>query len=477
MVGMHAGQVIADDAVGPFTDVPTEPPDSPPGSPYFNPVFGIDEVHEHNTTLQSPQERFDKFAIMERTCSAVASACDHQRGIVGSVKLAVTEGAYADELRRSIGVVDDSVRGLPSEGAAESLGDMASALLDGIYVGAPAWERAPDGLYYPDRIERRDSRTIESAIYSEGGRLVGFIQAVRAGKDARRATLPLGQVVYCTDRSGAGPFGMGLKRVMWGDYSDIVQIQRQIRGGVRKGAFGAIQIVYDDSDLSPAAQKELAKNHKLASSGESGAWERVIASVRGIMSRVVSHVRGVFSLPPGFKAIPFGERFEPAGLLAIERSRHRRILEVVHAGHMNNGAEGTGGTYNATSEQQRVSEVIARTGVMRLIAAYNRGVVDPWYQYNFPNVPIDERAYLTFSGLDWSQLAAMVEVVEKIGDRLALGVDDTNLIRTRVGFGPMDDGLRGAVGASAQASAALSGLARTSASQLATLRQNGQTNA
>ena len=92
-------------------------------------------------------------------------------------------------------------------------------------------------------------------------------------------------------------------------------------------------------------------------------------------------------------------------------------------------------------------------------------------------MPIDERAYLTFSGLDWSQLAAMVEVVEKIGDRLALGVDDTNLIRTRVGFGPMDDGLRGAVGASAQASAALSGLARPSASQLATLRQNGQTNA
>ena len=462
---MHAGHVIAEGDAEAYTSLPESPPESPLGVAHFEPVFGISEVHEHNTTLQAPADRFDKFRTMERTCAAVSEACAHERGIVGSVTLGVTDGAHADELRRSIGIVDDSVRGLPSQGAHETLSDMSCALTDGMYLGAPAWEQSADGLYYPDRVEWRDPRTLESAFYSESGRLLGFIQAVQHGRVAKQAILPIAHVVYATDRNGTGPFGEGKKRVMWPDYTDIVEAQRQMRGGVRKGTFRTVKVSYDDSGLSPRVQAALAKVFGSAAS-DKGAFDRQANKVLGIMSRVVSHVRGTFWLPAGWQAEPFGDKFDPSGLLAIERSRHRRILEVVHAGHMNTGSEGSSGSYSAARVMQGVSEVIKRTGVKRLIAAYNRGVVDQWYQFNYPEVPIEERAYLTFTGLDWSQLEAMVSVVDVLGDRLGLDEDDVNIIRERAGFGPMSAAMRRIVGRHSQAAAALGGRTRPRASEL-----------
>lgn len=472
---MHVGQVLSDSDGEAYSRLPDEPPEAPLGVAHYDPVYGISSIDEHNAVLQAPVERFDMWRKMERTCSAVSEACEHMRGVVGSVSLSVTDGQYADELRRSIGIVDNSARGLPSHGARETLSDMAAALTDGIYLGAPAWERSDDGLHYPDRVEFRDPRTLEGAVYNESGRLIGFIQSVQSGRASKRAHLPISQVVYCTDRNGTGPFGEGAKRVMYGDFVDLSELQRQIRGGVRKGTFRTVQVKFDDSGLSPRVQSVLAKMFNSVGA-DKGAFERQASEVLATVSRVVSHVRSTFLLPAGWHAEPFGDEFNPAGPLSIERSRHRRILEVVHAGHMNTGAEGTGGTYNAAREMQRVSEVIKRTGVSRLIAAYNRGVVDQWYQFNFPDVPIEERAYVTFSGLDWAQLSAMVEVVEKLGDRLGLDEDDVNIIRQRSGFGPLSDGMRRVVGRNSLASAALGGLKRAPASALATLRGSKDTN-
>ena len=474
---MHVGQVISDSDSEAYSRLPDEPPEAPLGVAHYDPVYGISEIDEHNVKLRAPVDRFDMWRKMERTCAAVHEACEHMRGVVGSVTLSVTDGQHADELRRSIGIVDDSARGLPSHGARETLADMASALTDGIYLGAPAWELSDDGLYYPDRVEFRDPRTLESAVYDESGRLLGFIQSVRNARASRsvRAHLPLSQVIYCTGRNGTGPFGEGKKRVMYGDFVDLSELQRQVRGGVRKGVFRTVQVKFDDSGLTSRMQSTLAKLFN-SQGADKGAFDRQSSAVQGIMSRVVSHVRGVFTLPPGWHAEQFGDIFDPSGPLAIERSRHRRILEVVHAGHMNTGAEGTGGTYNAAREMQRVSEVIKRTGVSRLIGAYNRGVVDQWYRFNYADVPVEERAYVTFSGLDWAQLSAMVEVVEKLGDRLGLDEDDINIIRQRSGFGPLSDGMRRVVGRNSLASAALGGLKRAPASALATLRGSKDTN-
>lgn len=429
-------------------------------------AYGLPDENEHNVKLKSPRLRFDMFAIMERTSPSIEVAVSHNRGIVASVKLDVTDGQHADELREAIGLVDGR-RGLPTQPVGEVIAEMSRALMDGLYVGAPIWEQSDEGMYYPDRVDIRGNRTLETAVHDETGRLIGFNQAVAGSMSAYRTFIPISHVVYATDRSGVGPFGQGAKRVMYGDYLSIVECDRQIRGGVRKGTFRTPLLTFDKDAVprraaggstdkgfqSPLASPEAFK----ASAGEQGA----------IAAGIVSNVRAWAAFGPGWSVEPYGDPFNPDAPLAVKRAAHRAILEVVHAGHMNTGAEGTGGTYNASSELQRVSEVITAMGVNRLIQAYNRGVVDPWYHYRYPDLPIRERAYLTYSGLDRAHLATLVDAIDRIGDRLHLDADDVDGIRAQFGMAPSKAPMRTAIEARALAGAAT----RRTAGELASLRR------
>lgn len=470
-----AGQLATEDDTKAALELPDAPPESPAGLPSIYAGSGLSPHHEHNQALTAPADRFDMFETMERTCSAVEQACEHQRGITASVTLELTEGEHADDVRKLIGLVGRGEHSYPSQGVHDVLIEMSSALTDGLFVGADVWLQLPDGRYYPDCIEERDRRTLESASFSRHGQHIGFMQAVEGvAADATRAFLPLNQILYVTDRQNTGPFGRGSKRTMYADYVDLCEAQRQMRGGMRKGTFKTVQVYYDDSELSQGARQAFAKAFK-AAGADASAWDKMAGKVRGIMSRVVSHVNGVFALPPGWHAKPYGEVFDPTGLLAIERSRKRRILEVVHAGHMNTGAEGTGGTYNAATELQRVAEVIAATGVWRLLRAYNNQIMPRLYAYNWPDVPRDQQCRVTFSGLNWAALQAMASVIDQVGEHLHLGPEDANRIRPRIGLPKIDESSARfrAAGVRAAATAA-TGRPRTSAADLANLQRGNR---
>ena len=459
------------------------PPDAPAGLPIEAGSTSSDLAKwEKNPTLAIIRDRFEVYHTRERLNPFISMGVRFQRGLLGAVQLRVTEGAFAPEIRRAIGMSSDqeSGRGLPTQSVPQLLVEMSRMIADGAYVGAPVWEQDPEStMYYPDRTVHRDPRTFHQAVYDEEGRFLGFIQQVQPGflsSSSRAAFIPVSQVVYAVDNAGAGPVGVGRKRATQILDQIWMETWRQLKASVRRYALGLQQLCLDP-DVPEWAQRQLESLAKTLFADVEG-WNTTLTDAAGKVAAIFAHIRQVAVLPPGLSLKKIGPDFDPEPALKLASRCAHSILQVFGAGHLFLGSAGTGGTYNLGQTQSATEEAALRIDVMTAVRAINVGLIDPIYDYNthiFGVVPSSKRAYLTFSGLDSAAKTARAEYLGKVFELLEAAqrvgtVDDVVAIRREAGLRPLDDAALQQMKARQSTNAAL-GAVQASTARLAELRR------
>lgn len=451
--------VVDEQAAEPLTLAPAEPPEMPLGVP-MTPAPGFDlSRYEHNTRLTIPTDRAVYFSKMERVNPSIAMLVGGIRTQIASATVELTEGEHAEELAMVLGLSSEGGRGLPSMTAAETVVEMHRAITDGCYIGDPVWERdAPSGLWYPDRVEFRDLRTIVGALYSaESGKLVGFVQRVQHGMTFDFRVLPIFHVVYCVDRPDAGPMGEGLKRACVRPHEELVLIGQRLKSLTYKAGVRACQIVY--ADVPDWAAQQVRNLHASIHQQKDG-WATKMTADAKKAAALNGSGRSVFAPTAGTKLEPIGDMYDPSGLLLARQSCHTEILQRGGVGYLNLGARGTGGTYNLGEVQAEHAESAARGYMKTICRAYNRSIIARAYDYNWPDVPESKRAQLTFKGLDSARMLRQLEMQRRAYEMLALpGLtpDDITQIRETAGLPPMDEASMRLASTRAQVSAATGG--------------------
>lgn len=350
---------------------------------------------EHRAGLQDAPTRFETFARMRRTSSAVMLG---DRSLARAIRTAspvlltsdATSQASAEGLAQQWGLGDFEGTGKCRQTLPEIAALARRARTDGSVFLAEHWE-IEDGRWWMRRYELRHVSTFTD-IYQDRstGEFVGFRQQV----DGRSAVVPLRQCLYVVDDpEEGGIFGVGINRAAEPEWEDEQSALKKQRAAVHRFAHGTPY-----AGVKSREDWEALKAEAMAAGLDPNTWfeayrTAMVAQIRGYNANVNGYLTKEYWQEVGI----IEANFDPAKIEAVITARQLAILRLYASGWLLAGGPGMGGTYNLVEVQALQLLDLADDSLALTYDAINAQTNDRWHAFNEPSIPADERAALGYA--------------------------------------------------------------------------------
>ncbi|RTL21329.1 MAG: hypothetical protein EKK55_16310 [Rhodocyclaceae bacterium] len=355
----------------------------------------IPSTYEHRAGLQDAPARFETFARMRRSSSAVMLG---DRSLARTVRTAspmllegdATSKASAEGLAQQWGLGDFEGTGKCQQTLPQIAALARRAITDGSVFLAERWE-LEGGRWWMRRYELRHVSTF-THLYQDrrNGEFVGFRQQV----DGAAAVVPLRQCLYIVDDAEEGGiFGVGLSRAAEPEWLDEQSALNKLRAAVHRFAHGTPY-----GGVKSREDWEALKSEALAAGKDPDRWfdayrTAMVAQLRGYNANVNGYLTKEYWQEVGI----IEANFDPAKLEAVITARQLAILRLYASGWMLAGGPGMGGTYNLVEVQALQLLDLADDSLALTYDAINKQTNDRWHAFNEPSIPADQRAALGYA--------------------------------------------------------------------------------